>query len=143
MIYPRQKQVSFCIQFLKFKARLNKMNNFLIKALSFFLTMYFASLIIFPLYYSYIRYIFDALVIITFIFLMFPRKEKIYQLNSVIIFYVLFAILVLAGSLWGVDFKSSGLISVQLFLIVINLFVFYNLMKEYDGLRFSNNKNYY
>lgn len=108
------------------------MINILVKSLSFFLTIYFASLIIFKDHYFYITHIVDILLLANFIFLFFIKKEKIFEINSIIYIYTVFTIVALASSLWGVEFEGPSFKSLQLLLVLINIVIIYNSMKTFN-----------
>lgn len=108
------------------------MENKSINMLSYTLTLYIASLIIFKMHYIIIPHILNLLLIFIFFFISFRRKEYIYSSNNMIIAYALFVIFAFATSFWGLGFTDALLRSAQLFLILINLFLFYNIIKKYN-----------
>lgn len=107
------------------------MTNKLIKSLSILLILYFTSLIVFKMNYIYITHSVNILLISNFVILMLIVQEKFHN-NKMISAYALFIFVALASSLWGVDFDNPSFKSLQLFLIIINLFIIYNSMKMFD-----------
>jgi len=108
------------------------MRNVLIRLLSILLTSYIAFTIIFRQYYFNITHAVDLLLIITFIVLMLVEKEERYKINSMLGAYALFIAISFASSFWGLDFYRSWYKASQLTLILINLFIMYNVVKKYD-----------
>lgn len=100
--------------------------------LSYILTLYIASLIIFKMHYIIIPHVLNLLLIFIFFFISFRTKEYIYSSNNIIIAYALFVIFAFATSFWGLGFTDPLFRSAQLFLILINLFLFYNIIKKYN-----------
>jgi len=107
------------------------MEKGLIRLLAVLLTIYFAAIIVFKIYNYNITYIINALFIGVYILLMLIKKETKYKINGFIVFYALFVVLSLGSSLWGVDFSQSSFRSMQLFLLLLNMFVIYNCVKEF------------
>lgn len=110
------------------------MENKLINFLSYILTLYIASLIIFKMHYINIPHFLNLLLIFIFFFISIIRKEYIYSVNNIIIAYALFVVFAFATSFWGLGFTESSFRSAQLFLILINIFLIYNIIKQYNLL---------
>jgi O-antigen ligase len=103
----------------------------LTKPFSFLLTAYIVSVIVFNQNYIMIPHIIDALLIALFGFYIISGPKKL-KINPLITAYTLFAIFALASSLWAISFDTASFKSLQLFLIIINLVVLYNLMINFD-----------
>ncbi len=108
------------------------MNSKSVRLLSFFLTFYIATLIIFKEHYVNIPHVTNLLLIVSFFYVVFITKEYIFSTNSIIAAYALFAIYALASSFWGIGFKEPSFRSAQLFVILINLFIIYNIIKKFN-----------
>ncbi|PHS36976.1 MAG: hypothetical protein COB07_11660 [Sulfurovum sp.] len=113
------------LQRLKFS-----MNGKSVKFVSYFLTFYIASLIIFKMHYIIIPHILNLLLIASFFYVVFITKEYIFNINSLITVYALFSVFALASSFWGIGFEEPSFRSAQLFMILINLFIIYNIIKK-------------
>lgn len=105
----------------------------LTKLFSFLVTIYITATIVFKQNYVMVTYIIDALLIGLFVFYFYiiGERKKI-KTNPIIIAYTLFTIFALSSSLWAISFDLASYRSLQLFLIVINLIVLYNLMINFD-----------
>ncbi len=103
----------------------------LTKSFSFLITIYIAATIVFKQNYITVTHIIDALLIGLFIFYIVSKRENL-KINPMIIAYTLFTIFGVASSLWAISFELASFKSLQLFLIVINLIVLYNLMISFD-----------
>ena len=108
------------------------MKLILINLLSFILTIYIAAIIVFKQYYFNNTHIINAALLIIFIILMFYEKKQKYKINAIIVTYAFFVIIALASSLWGIDFDNPSYKALQLFVIFINMFIIYNLVKKYN-----------
>jgi len=104
----------------------------LIRLLTFLLTIYIASIIIFKQYYFNVPHIIDMALITVFFILMLLERETTYKINIIIILYALFIVVSLASSLWGVGFNNPSYKALQLFLILMNMFIIYNIVKKYN-----------
>ncbi len=108
------------------------MKSILVNLLSILLTVYIAAIIVFKQYYFDATHVINFILLLVFIFLMFLEREQKYKVNAVIVLYSLFIIMSLASSLWGVSFANPSYKALQLFIILINLFVIYNIVKKYN-----------
>jgi len=107
------------------------MKTILIKLLSVALTLYFTSIIVFFQHYINITYFIDAFLIIIFFTVVIVNKDLKYSINEIIYLFGLFVVIGLASSFWAIDFHEASYKSLQLFLILINLFVIYNSFKKF------------
>lgn len=110
--------------------------GFLINILSIILMLYIASLIVFKIEYYHISYIFNIMLLGIFTLLFLMKKLKIYKANKVIFIYFIFSVFSLATSMWAVDFDRATLKSLQLFLIVINMILISNVIRNYHIMHF-------
>jgi hypothetical protein len=110
----------------------DKNKDFLVNFISLIFMLYIASTIIFRMKYIAITYILDAVLVGLFLLLIYMKKIKVYHLNKVLISYSIFAIFALFSSFWAKDFFISMLQSFQLFSIFINMYIIYNLIKNYN-----------
>ncbi len=109
------------------------MNSGSVKLLSYILTLYIASTIIFvETPFFNLIHIIDLLLITVFAYVLFIKKEYILNTNSLITVFALFSVFALASSWWGIGFKNPSSKSMQLILILINLFIIYNSMKKFN-----------
>lgn len=108
------------------------MQNVLIKSLSVLLTLYFTSLIVFKQNYFNVSHIMNALYIMNFILLMLISNERTYKTNIILNAYMLFVLFATASSLWSIDFDNTSFRAMQLFVILINLFIVYNAMEKFS-----------
>ncbi len=106
----------------------------LIKLQYILLTLYIAAIIIFKQYNFNITHFINIFLIAVFIILNLLEKEHKYKINIVIILYAFFIIISLASSLWGVDPDNPSFKSLQLFLILVNMVVIYNIVKKYNAV---------
>ncbi len=100
---------------------------YLTKPFSFLFIIYIAAAIVFKANYIMIVYLIDALLIGLFGFYIISERKNL-KFNPLITAYTLFAIFALSTSLWAISFDTSSLKSLQLFFIIINLIVLYNIM---------------
>jgi O-antigen ligase len=108
------------------------MTRFLTQPLSLLLTLYIASLIVFKQNYFTVTYFVNAALVGYFLFRMFQMREKKYHVNTVVALYALFVVMSAASSFWAVDPDLALYRSLQLFLILINLVVLYNVIHKFD-----------
>ena len=108
------------------------MHNKTVNLLSYMLTLFIASLIIFKINYINIPHVLNLLLIINFFLVSLVTKEYQYNINNIIITYALFVVFALATSFWGLGFKEPSFKSAQLFLILINMFIIYNIIKKFN-----------
>ena len=125
------------------------MKSILIKILTILLTLFFTSIVVFFQNYINVTYVIDLLLIIVFTILMFISKDINYKINGVIYWYALFVVLGLASTFWAIDAYDASYRSLQLFLILINLFVIYNSFRKFhlentflNGILLSSFVNY-
>ncbi len=102
-----------------------------VKILSILFMLYIASTIVFRMQYIYITYMIDIIMIFTFFLLWYMKKIKIYSGNKVVFAYFTFAIFALMSSFWAKNFDMAMLKSFQLIFISINIFLIYNIIKNY------------
>ena len=105
--------------------------SILIKFLAILLTLYIACIIVFFQNYINITYIVNFMLISTYTILMLVNREKKYKVNKIINIYALFIVLGLASSFWAIDSYEASFRTLQLFLILINMFIMYNLSNKY------------
>jgi len=103
-----------------------------VKLLSYNLTLYIASLIIFKINYINTPHIINLLLLLNFFFVIFITKEYIYRANSMIGSYALFTVFTLGSAFWGIGFEIPFFRSMQLFVILLNLFVIYNIITKFS-----------
>ncbi len=102
-----------------------------VKIISILFMLYIASTIIFRMQYIYITYMIDIMLIFTFVLLLYMKKIKIYSGNKVVFAYFIFAIFTLMSSFWAKDFNIAMFKSFQLISISINIFIIFNIIKNY------------
>jgi len=102
-----------------------------LKILSIIFMLYIASTIIFRMQYIYITYMIDLMIICMFILLLYMKKIKLYSGNKIVFAYFMFAIFSLMSSFWAKDFNMAMLKSFQLVSISINIFIIFNIIKNY------------
>lgn len=95
------------------------------------MTLYFTLVIIFKMHYMSIAHLVNALFLGNFLILMFIENIKL-KTNTIINIYLLFTFIVLASSLWGINFTNPSFKALQLFIIIINGIFIYNSMLKYD-----------
>jgi len=110
---------------------LTEKQNSSVKILSILFMLYIASTIIFRMQYIYITYMIDMMLIFTFILLWYMKKIKIYSGNKIVFAYFLFVIFALMSSFWAKDFNIAMFKSFQLISIGINIFLIFNIIKNY------------
>ena len=103
----------------------------LTKPFYFLFTIYIAAIIVFKQNFIAITYMIDALLIGLFIFYIIGGHKNV-KFNLLIITYTLFSIFALVSSFWAISFDTASFKSLQLFLIVVNLIVLYNLMINFN-----------
>lgn len=108
------------------------MINISLKTLSFFLTLYIMSVIVFRENFHQITHVVNLFLILNFIFLLLIKKDINFKFNQIIVAYMLFSIFSIAGSFWALDFDLASHKSIQLFLILINIFIIYNIIIKYN-----------
>jgi len=97
---------------------------------SLLLMLYIASVIVFKQNYMIVAHTIDLLMIGLFVLLVL--KERSIRTNPIINIYFAFMIFSLLSSLWAISFDETSFKSLQMFIIVINLLVIYNLMMTFN-----------
>ena len=108
------------------------MKNFSILTLSLMLTLYIASVIIFKQNYVVITYLINLMLMMNYAFIILMTRDTIFKLNEIVIAYGLFVIFAFASSFWALNFELVGIKVIQLFLILINVFIIYNIITKYN-----------
>ncbi len=108
------------------------MKNFSVQALSLILMLYIASVIVFKQNYTGITYLINLMLIMNYVFIVLIKRDRIFKLNEIVISYGSFVILTLASSFWALNFDLAAFKAVQLFLILINVFIIYNIITKYN-----------
>ena len=102
-----------------------------LKIISVLFMLYIASSIVFRMQYIYITYVIDLMMIFTFFLFWYMKKIKIYSGNRIVFAYFTFAIFALMSSFWAKDFDIAMFKSLQLISISINIFIIFNIIKNY------------
>lgn len=108
--------------------------TFPVKIVSFLLTLYIASVIIFKENYIGTTHVFNILLLTSYLFLLFMKRDRMFKINSVVIAFALFVLLAFASSLWALDFDLASTKGMQLFLILINALMIYDVMSKYHSV---------
>lgn len=108
------------------------MERIIVKLIGITLTLYITAIIIFKQNYNTYTYYIDILFFASFIFYFVIKKEKSLKMHSLIYAYSAFVILALIGSFYGDDFDRSASRSLQLFLILVNMFFMYNVFRKFQ-----------
>ena len=119
------------------------------KLLSWLLTIYIASLVVFQAYYYQIGHILGFVLFIVTLYTLYIDERKSIELNYVVISYFLFATFAIASVFWSIDFNISMNRSLQLYYIAVFLLIIYNIFIKFDlensllnGILFGSFVNY-
>ncbi len=114
--------------------------DFKIVLLSFFLTLYSAFQIIFPLQpYIFYTNLLNLIILVYYTFLSLLDENRKFYINDIVIAYGLFSFFAISSVFWTVDPVTSGNKAKTLILLTINNFIMYNIFKRYDiGNSFLN-----
>ena len=108
------------------------MKNFSVQALSLMLTLYITSVIIFKQNYIGITYLTNLMLIMNYTFIILMTRDTIFKLNEIVIVFGTFVIFTFASFFWALDSGLSAFKGMQLFLILINVFIIYNIITKYN-----------
>jgi len=114
--------------------------DFKIVLLSFFLTLYSAFQIIFPLQpYIFYTNLLNLIILVYYVLLSLLDENRKFYINDIVIAYGLFSFFAISSVFWTVDPVTSGNKAKTLLLLTINNFIMYNIFKRYDiGNSFLN-----
>jgi len=110
--------------------------SYLVNTISILFMLYIACTIIFRMKYIYITYAIDCILISLFSLLVFMKKLKLFKINRIVFSYFVLSVFALASSFWALNFTHAMLKGFQLLFISINMFIIYNLIKNYHIERF-------
>ncbi len=111
-----------------------------IRILSFLVTVYAASQIVFAIHpYNKISNVLNLLIMVYYFFIFLLDEKRKFFINDVVIAYALFSVFAISSVFWTVDPVTSGEKAKTLFLLVINNIIMYNVFKRFDiGNAFLN-----
>ena len=111
-----------------------------VKILSFLITIYAASQIVFALNpYNKISNFLNLIIMGYYIILYLLDRDGKFFINDIVLAYALFSVFAISSVFWTVDPITSGEKAKTLFLLVINNLIIYNIFKRFDlGNAFLN-----
>ncbi len=115
-------------------------SDFRVKILSFLVTIYAASQIVFALNpYNKISNLLNLIIMGYYVFIFLLDENRKFFINDIVVAYALFAAFAISSVFWTVDPVTSGEKAKTLFLLVINNIIMYNVFKRFDiGNAFLN-----
>jgi O-antigen ligase len=96
------------------------------------LILYFISIIVFLQNYNQVTYIINIFLWISFIIVIVSERIKVFSVNGVINYYFFFILYGLFSSFWAIETFDTIFRSLQLFIILINLFVIWNAFEKFN-----------
>ena len=107
------------------------------KIISILLFLYVLSILIFDnVRYVKLVYITDVLMVGYFLIYKLLNKKLVFEFNYFFLFLFLFCILSLASLFWTPNINGASIRVLSLFFILINTFIIYHIIKEFNNLNY-------